>query len=191
MASNANDVVSPRTPPPGFAPAPKPRHTPLIAVDFADENIRQLRALWNAKRPGRAAMPAWSFFDPLEMRPWDSHLIRYEMERDDQGIAYRIVACGSRAATVYGGNHVGRYLHDALSPTDLWTLAGHLDAAVKSRSPVEVHEVVPVPDSATAVKWDKLSLPLADDGKQVSQLLSLTYAEKIVAKTNGKGPVDV
>ena len=66
MVSREREVTSARTPPPRFAPAPKPRHMLLHDVDFATENILDLRALWTAKRPGRTMLPAWTFFDPLE-----------------------------------------------------------------------------------------------------------------------------
>ncbi|NQW09126.1 MAG: hypothetical protein HQ481_04495 [Alphaproteobacteria bacterium] len=173
-----------RTPPPYFAPAHKPRHAPPVDVDFAAENIRQLRALWTSKRPGRSSLPAWKLFDPLEMRPWDDHLILYDVERKDQDLAYRFVTLGVHAARVSGGDHAGAYLHDALSPTDIWALAGHLDATVNARGPIEVHEVAPYPDGSAAVKWDKLFLPLADNGRTVNQLLALVYAEKIAVPEN-------
>lgn len=172
-------MTSARTPPPRFAPAPKPRHMLLHDVDFATENILDLRALWTAKRPGRTMLPAWTFFDPLEMRPWADYMVEYKVERSDQEFTYRFVALGAQATSIYGDDHSGTYLHDALSPTVLWTLVGHLDAAVKARGPIEVHEIVPFPDGSAVVKWDKLFLPLAENGRLVDRLLALVYAEKI------------
>lgn len=176
-----------KTPPPpidappvpvGFAPAPKPRRPPAAPVDFAIENTRQLRELWATKRPGRGSLPAYRFFDPLELRPWADNLVLYAVEPMDGQPVYRFAKVGKHVAAIDGGDHTGRLMHQALPPTQLWSIIGHYDAAVRTRGPVEFHDTIPAPDGG-AVKWDKLLLPLADDGGDVDHLLMLLYAERI------------
>ena len=175
-----------RTPPPidappvpaGYAPAPKPRRPLTAAVDFAIENTRQLRELWSGKRPGRGSLPAFRFFDPLELRPWADNLVLYQVERQDDQHVYRFAKVGKNVAAIDGGDHTGRLMHQALPPTQLWAIIGHYDAALRTRGPVEFHDTIPSPGGG-AVKWDKLLLPLSDDGTTVDNLLMLLYAERV------------
>lgn len=177
MASSDRPVDAP-PPPFGYAPAPKPRRPPAAPVDFAVENTRQLRELWSSKRPRRGALPAWRFFDALELRPWTDNLVLYRAERLEDQYVYRFAKVGPGVAAIDGGDFTGKLMHQALPPSQLWAVIGLYDAAVRTRGPVEYHETVPAPGSGS-VKWDKLVLPLSDDGDEVDHLLMLLYAEQV------------
>ena len=168
-------------PPVAFAPAPRPRRpAPAVGapVDFAAENTSRLRDLWTGKRPGRGSLPGYRFFDPLELRPWADNLVLYDVERISDQIAYRFRTVGSQIVRIDGADHSGRLMHEALPPDRLWTIIGSYDAAVRTREPVELHDTVPAA-SGGSVKWDKLLLPLADSGAEVTQILVLLYAERL------------
>jgi len=164
--------------PVAYAPVPKPRRPLAAPVDFAIENTRQLRDLWSTKRPGRGALPAYRFFDELELRPWADNLVLYGAERIDDQYVYRFKKVGKGVAAIDGGDFAGQLMHQALPPTQLWAIIGHYDAAVRTRGPVEFHDTIPSPDGS-AVKWDKLLLPLSESGNEVDHLLMLLYAEKV------------
>ena len=83
---------------------------------------------------------------------------------------------GKNVVEIDGGDFSGQLMHRALPPTQLWAVIGHYDAAVRTRGPVEFHDTIASPASG-AVKWDKLLLPLSDDGSEVDHLLMLLYAE--------------
>jgi len=177
----ARRTTSKEAPPPPvtFAPAPKPRRPPPLEIDFAVENTRQLRELWSGKRPRRGSLPAFRHFDALELRPWIDNLALYGVERDGgEEPIYRFLRIGKNVAGIDGGDFTGKLMHHALPPTQVWTIIGHYDAAVRTRGPVEFHDVVPA-DAGGAVKWDKLVLPLSEAGVEVDQLLVLLYAEKV------------
>jgi len=176
MAKSTPPFDSP-PPPTAYAPAPKPRRPVTTTVDFGLENTRQLRDLWSLKRPGRGALPAYRFFDELELRPWADNLVLYRAERLDDQYVYRFEKVGKGVAAIDGGDFTGKLMHQALPPTQLWAIIGHYDAAVRTRGPVEFHDTIPSPDGGS-VKWDKLVLPLSDDGTEVDHLLMLLYAEK-------------
>lgn len=165
-------------PPHDFAPAPRPRRPSAMPVDFAIENTRQLRDLWAAKRPGRGMLPAYRFFDALELRPWSDNLVLYSAERIGDQYVYRFQKVGKSVAAIDGGDFTGKLMHQALAPTQLWAIIGHYDAAVRTRGPVEFHDTIPSPGGG-AVKWDKLLLPLSDGGTEVDHLLMLLYAERV------------
>jgi hypothetical protein len=162
-------------PPNAFAPAPKPRRPTPAPVDFAIETTRQLRDLWSAKRPRRGALPAYRFFDELELRPWADNLVLYRVEILEDQPVYRFEKVGKGVAAIDGGDYSGKLMHQALPPTQLWAIIGHYDAAVRTRGPVEFHDTIPSPNGA-AVKWDKLVLPLSDNGVEVDHLLMLLYS---------------
>jgi hypothetical protein len=175
MAKKPRPIDAP-PPPSGYAPAPKPHRPSTIPVDFAIENTRQLRDLWSAKRPGRGSLPAYRFFDELELRPWTDNLVLYGVERSDDQLVYRFKKVGKNVVEIDGGDFSGQLMHRALPPTQLWAVIGHYDAAVRTRGPVEFHDTIASPASG-AVKWDKLLLPLSDEGSEVDHLLMLLYAE--------------
>lgn len=177
MAKPPKTIDAP-PPPPAFAPAPKPRRPSATPVDFAIENTRQLRDLWSGKRPNRVGLPAFRFFDALELRPWADNLVLYAVERIDDQFAYRFQKVGKHVAGIDGGDFTGRLMHEALPPNRLWAIIGHYDAAVRTRGPVEFHDTVPSPGSG-GVKWDKLLLPLSDGGVEVDHILMLLYAERV------------
>lgn len=177
MAKSPPTFESP-PPPTAYAPAPKPRRPIATTVDFALENTRQLRDLWSLKRPGRGALPAYRYFDELELRPWADNLVLYRAEKLEDQYVYRFEKVGKGVAAIDGGDFTGKLMHQALPPTQLWAIIGHYDAAVRTRGPVEFHDTIPSPDGGS-VKWDKLVLPLSDDGTEVDHLLMLLYAEKV------------
>lgn len=177
MAKSFPPVDAP-PPPSAYAPAPKPRRPSPARVDFAIENTRQLRDMWSAKRPGRGALPAYRSFDELELRPWADNLVLYEAERLGDQYVYRFRKVGTGVAAIDGGDFTGRLMHQALPPTRLWAIIGHYDAAVRTRGPVEFHDTIPSPGGG-AVKWDKLVLPLSENGTDVDHLLMLLYAERV------------
>ena len=178
MARPPQQIDAP-PPPQAFAPAPKPRRPSSAPVDFAIENTRQLRDLWSGKRPGRGGLPAYRFFDALELRPWADNLVLYKVERADEHFVYRFQKVGKHVAGIDGADFTGRLMHEALPPNRLWAIIGHYDAAVRTRGPVEFHDTVPAPGNGGGVKWDKLLLPLSDGGIEVDHILMLLYAERV------------
>ncbi len=163
-------------PPADYAPVPAPRKPPIVPKDFAAEAVRELRDYWTSKKPTPRSLPMLRAFDALELRSWSDNLAVYDVSRDQDGeLVYRYRTVGPSSMRD-GADHSGKLLHDVFPPEQVFGIVTHFNEAVDRKRPIEVDDTVPTP-SGGGVKWNRLVLPLADEGKGADILMVLTYVE--------------
>ncbi len=132
---------------------------------------RALFDYWDGKRRGRA-VPARRDLDPLEMRAWLGHLILTEVV--DGGRDFHIRLFGSEIARGLGYDMTGQNITDIKSsPQAIREFLADYRAVMATRQPSRaVYDYVSV-HTGRIVKFERLLLPLSDDGTTVNMLLAL------------------
>ncbi|WP_162915088.1 PAS domain-containing protein [Desertibaculum subflavum] len=127
--------------------------------------------LWNAKRAGRA-MPARRDLGPVELRPWLAQIMLLEVI--EGGRDFRIRLLGTDAVQGVGVDVTGRMLSEIPAAPDLLVrfLAEYRAVVASARPGRALHDYVS-PTSGRRIVFERLALPLSDDGTTVNMILAL------------------
>lgn len=127
--------------------------------------LSSLYKYWDSKR-GDRAVPAWSTFDPVEMRDWLGYLNLVEVEEGRAKFRYRIFA--TNIARIIGRDMTGIGVHE--SAPDI------VEELIKTYVTVE-QSVAPLFFSheeglqGATFRHHRLMLPLSEDGELVDKIL--------------------
>ncbi|MBL8701302.1 MAG: PAS domain-containing protein [Alphaproteobacteria bacterium] len=127
--------------------------------------MEALRSLWESKRRGRA-MPARYDFVIDDLAPWLGRLNLISLEN---GVA-RFDVFGTHNSREIGIELTGRTV-DALPAEDRALANAGIDRAVRERAPV--FETVSMVRNQRLRVYDRLILPLSDDGGTVNKMFVL------------------
>ncbi len=148
---------------PGLAWNPVPER-------FDADSLRFLTSHWHGlARPGE--LPHFKQIDPLALRPALGYIMLLDLVEDGRDFRYRLY--GSMIASVSGFDMTGKLLseHPASPYVTEFAMAGYR-AAVQRREPVftERHPV----GAMRATRWQRVALPLVDDGGTIVRFLAGT-----------------
>jgi hypothetical protein len=129
-----------------------------------------LRALWEAKKRGRA-LPLRSDFKPADMKRWMPHISIADLLPDEQ---FQFSTFGSDLTEVYGQDLTGSLLKE-LTPSDIWKVVlEHYREVAHTKQPLFA------PISVSNGNWytevSRMLLPLSNDGESVSFILGADYS---------------
>ncbi len=130
-------------------------------------------AYWNDKRRGRR-LPARADIDPVEMKPWLGEVLLLDVIEGGRDFRYRLV--GAMIAYRTGHDMTGKLLSEM--PVDPAIGAAYLRdhrQAVETRAPVLARYDYLSARDGRPVKFERLLLPLGDDGETVNMLLGLRH----------------
>lgn len=151
----------------------EPARQPEVAPAGLSPQAEAFRAYWDAKRRGRR-MPARADIDPLDMKPWLGEVLLLDVLEGGRDFRYRLV--GAMIAYRTGYDMTGKLLSEM--PGDPAAIANYLAdhrRAVETRAPVHArYDYISARDSRP-VKFERLLLPLSDDGETVNMLLGLRH----------------
>lgn len=137
-----------------------------IVEEFQDiPMLSSLYKYWDGKRGGRA-MPAWSTFDPVEMREWLGYLNLVAVEEDRTKFRYRIFA--TNIARIIGRDMTGRGVHES-APDIVEELVQTYAAVEQSLTPLFIAHEEGL--QGATFRHHRLLLPLSEDEKQVDKIL--------------------
>lgn len=152
-------------------PSPSPIEIPP-PPDLSTE-ARPLFDLWNAMRAGRA-MPARRDLGPVELRPWLAQIMLLEVV--DGGRDFRVRLLGTDAVQGVGIDMTGKLLSELPARPDIVAgfLAEYRAVATSARPGRNLHDYIS-PTSGRRVLFERLALPLSDDGATVNMILALRH----------------
>lgn len=138
------------------------------------EPAQRLLALWEGKRRGDS-LPAEADFNPAELTPWLSWLVLLDVEAGAVDFRYRRI--GGLVLSTTGLDMSGKRLSEMPVPPDvLGRFMAEHQAAVDTRAPrYDVHRLVN-PKRGEPVAFERLLLPLSEDGVKVTALLGMRRA---------------
>lgn len=142
------------------------------AVDLpaTSTGARALLDYWTAKRRG-GALPAHADIDPVEIPRLLPNIALIEIEPGPR-FRYRLV--GTEIVRYRDGleaaDCTGRYADDTPHHYDHKAAVDDLHAAVAAGRPIYSSRPYSL-ESGAAGRWERLVLPLADDGRRIDRLL--------------------
>lgn len=141
--------------------------------DF-QSRLRSLAAHWHSLAGGDA-LPARSAIDPTAMRPWLGNILLVDVIDGGAGFTYRLY--GSEVAEHFGRDLTGR------TPSEF--PAHHVDiilgayrGVVETGRPRYTVHILSI-DGRKFAAWERVVLPLSDDGRTVNHLLVGLYRVRI------------
>lgn len=146
-----------------------PSITP-VSIRPEQPELAGLLALWEARRSGRR-MPARRDLDVLDLRPWMGRIILLDVLGGGADFFYRIH--GTDLAERIGFDLTGRRLSSASERPMTAQAFAEYRRAVEAREP-QFYAGSSYLDRPHII-YDKLVLPLADDGETVDRLLVAIY----------------
>jgi len=130
--------------------------------------LQALYALWRQRR-GSGVLPLAEAFNPPELRMWLGNLLLLDVRRDDDFV-YRYY--GQGLADAFGTDMVGQSIA-GLPPEQRDILHAEYDRVRAERIPLSRAYTAVFEDGPAT--WERLVLPLSDDGESVSKLLVAAY----------------
>lgn len=116
---------------------------------------------------GEGGPPTRREIDPLELKPLLPHLLMADIEREPLRFRFRLV--GTSICRHYGSDYTGRYLDQLdLDDHDADIQAQYTDVATTGRPRSDLLRYVM--DSGRARSYERLLLPLSDDGVRVTAI---------------------
>lgn len=138
------------------------------------EPAARLLALWESKyRDGR--LPAETDFSPSELTAWLAWLMLLDVTTDPIDFRYR--RTGHLIVATTGMDMVGRKLSEMDVPPEVLQrfMAEHVAAVNTAMPRHDLHRLVN-PKRGEPVAYERLLLPLSDDGERVTSLLGMRRA---------------
>ncbi|WP_119417964.1 PAS domain-containing protein [Desertibaculum subflavum] len=141
-----------------------------------DNRLIDLYRLWQAKRP-EGRLPAQGDFSLDDLRPLMGRIAILDVI--DGGADFRFRLYGSSIASAYRGEMTGKSI-SAYRPHFYAKIAPGYREVVATRQ--SRYDEIQVDDEMMLYRWERLVLPLSNDGNEVDMLLvasiTLQYQEK-------------
>lgn len=143
----------------------------MSALRLDHPGFVELYAYWDDKRAGRWA-PARKDIDPVEIPHLLPNMFIYEVTRDP--LDYRMVLFGTSLAILFGADLTNRTFDEIFSGPSAANIRRDYDQVVESREPLVTFHSAQWIDR-DFVSYQRLVLPLSDDGKDVTKLIGAAY----------------
>lgn len=141
--------------------------TPAQITDYPA--LSALLTLWERKRRGRLA-PKRRDFAAEDLHLWFGNLMVIDVVDGGRDFLYRVY--GTDIATAYGHDMTNRYSSDFPAPIGEFVLSNYREIVTQMR-PMFCEHTPPI--DISVYTWQRLILPLSEDGMTVSQILVALY----------------
>ncbi len=133
------------------------------------EALRPVYEYW-AARCRRDTLPARDDIDPIDLAPYLPNLCLIDVDAASGHRRYRYRLVGTGVVDRMGTDCTGQHFDEVFDADSLATIVARYDSCVDSGQPVHSHESVPI-HGREFLRYDRLLLPLAADGRRVDTLL--------------------
>lgn len=140
-------------------------------LSLCHDSVKGLYRYWHSKRHGRL-MPSRRDIDPLDMKPWLSHLMLVDVLPTAPHFVYRLVGTGEVAQR--GRDPTGKTVADAFFAPEAEQALIHYQHIVATKIPFFWNAPYTTPRGRVA-QDDILFLPLSDNGTDVNMVMVFTY----------------
>jgi hypothetical protein len=141
--------------------------TPTQISDYPA--LAALLTLWERKRRGRLA-PQRRDFTAEDLHLWFGNLMVIDVVEGGQDFRYRVY--GTDIATAYGHDMTNRLASEFPAPVAEFVLSNYREIVTDMR-PMFCEHTPPL--EVSVYSWQRLILPLSEDGASVSQILVAIY----------------
>lgn len=139
-----------------------------FAAQLSHEPHRTLFAYWRRRADGR--LPSRREIDPVDIPAVLPSISLTDVVRRDDGRRYRRRLVGTAVVETFGQDNTGRWVDEVYRGESLAQLIAAYEEVVETARPRIDHCTLPVA-GRDYVSYDRLTLPLADDGRVVDVLL--------------------
>lgn len=150
---------------------PDPSGDPL-AGRIKHEEHRQLYAYWSHKAPADG-LPARRHIDPLDVPALLPRIALVDVLREPSGISFRYRLAGTEIVERSGRDPTGRRFEELYEGDYLDQALNTYRRIVESGLPHLSERVFPLVRGREFMRYDRLILPLAEDGHTVDMLMLL------------------
>jgi len=135
--------------------------------------LQEFLSYWVSKCGPDGQLPSRAQIDPSEIPTLLTGIVLYDVERVATALGYRFKyrLLGTRHSVVNQGELAGRYVEDAHYPDEAVPIIGALTLVVERKLPhYWRHEYVSRRDPAQRISYERIVVPLANDGVSVNML---------------------
>jgi len=133
---------------------------------------RELYAYWQSKRvDGR--LPARADIDPIDLRRLLPHLALIDVLRESTDLDFRYRLTGTEIVERAGRDPTGRTFSDLYTGDYLETAIATYREVVDTAEPLLSERTYPLVPDREFLRYDRLLLPLAADGRTVDMIMLL------------------
>lgn len=157
---------------------------PLSALSHPEHTW--LYDYWRQRRPS-GGLPGRKDIDPVDFPHLLSRLAVIEVEPQDDGVRYRYRLAGTEIVRRAGRDPTGKYFHDLYEGDYLQSAQALYDGLRQTAEPHFSQRVFPIGDGESYLRYDRLILPLASDGRTVDQFLLLIVVVEQGGETHREG----
>jgi hypothetical protein len=144
-------------------------------VDFKVKTpeLKTLYAYWS-ETAGERLMPSRSALDPLiDIPSITSNIWLVDVQGNPLSFHFRLL--GSQVVDHYGSDFTGKHLDEMDFGGSGTAIRGEYEETVASRQPTYARHLIEVAQTQRILMYERLLLPLSDDGKTVNMLLGAGY----------------
>ena len=145
-----------------------------MGLDLQSAELKKLHAYW-AEKAGVRPMPSRRDLDPIidipEITP---HLWLVDVEDDPPRYRFRLV--GTEVVARYGADFTGKRLDEIDLGGDRETILLEYERARHSKAPRCSRHKYQLEQTGRYLIYERLLLPLSDDGETVNMLLCAAYS---------------
>jgi hypothetical protein len=157
---------------------------PLSALSHPEHTW--LYDYWRQRRPS-GRLPSRRDIDPMDFPRLLPRLAVIEVEAKDDGVRYRYRLAGTEIVRRAGRDPTGKYFQDLYEGDYLDSALALYDGLRLSGEPHFSQRVFPIGDGESYLRYDRLILPLASDGRAVDQFLLLIAVVEQGGATHREG----
>jgi hypothetical protein len=140
---------------------------------FQRPELRELAALWEAKRDGRIA-PDRADFSPFVLRPYLPRVLIYEVVQDTGRRRFRIRLYGTLISQYSGRDPTGKFVDEIMTEQAYTDFNNGLSWAIDNARPLRAAGSYYFVDRSF-VTFESVTLPLTIGQRGIEQLLNITY----------------
>lgn len=151
-----------------------PLKTEADTATVHNGNLRRILAYWNAKR-GARAMPSRADIDLAEIKDLEPNLLLVAVEGGEPP-QFRFAAFGENVVSLFGENPEGHELGEYAGKGAEIVRAGYM-AVLAEKCPLRQWNFgsFGMEASEPVLRYERVLLPLSDDGVAVNGILVLSY----------------
>jgi hypothetical protein len=144
-----------------------------VTFNFKTAELKRLYGYWSEKA-GDRAMPSRSDLDPIiDIPELTSNLWLVEVEPDPPGFRVRLL--GTEVVNRYGADFTGKRLDEVDLGDQGDAIRREYVEVVGSKKPLYARHQIHIEGTATFLPYERVLLPLSDEGETVNMILGGGY----------------
>lgn len=151
-----------------------------MAYDFKTAELKQIYHYWSEKA-GKRAMPSRRDLDPIiDIPQLTSNIWLVDVDHDPVMFRFRLL--GEEVIRRYGADFTGKRLDEVDLGSRGEAIRSEYKQVVNSKKPVYSQHQIYIEETQTSLPYERIVMPLSDDGETVNMLLGGGYPLESMAE---------